>query len=193
MLIKLLALTIAMLAVMPPVWAQVPEALREELKDQQPTWENAQKNPGVTRLGWDLGSIAAKRAPAPPPTELGLLIAQGLADRATYSREMALNVIASLSGVLHAPTPENFAMWTSYRDTLLGFRKPVEALLYDQDRLIRGSAMMAFGALSMRPGKGVWVMMDFDDDALRTLTELYYQEPTSRSGGRPHVRGVSVS
>ena len=41
--------------------------------------------------------------------------------------------------------------------------------------------MSAFAALSMRPGNGGWVMMDFDDDAMRTLTELYYQEPTSRS------------
>ena len=175
---RIVAFAVAVLAVT-PLWAQPADATdpAQIPENEQPNWENYQRNTGATRLGWDLRTIAAGRSAAPPPAEFAQLIARGLADGATDSREGALMAIASKSGTRHAPTPENFAMWHTYRETLLAFRPLVEALLYDQDEWMRQSALLAFGALNMRPAEGKWIV-DLDDDALRTYVNLFHYDPS---------------
>jgi hypothetical protein len=166
-----------------PLWAQ-PIDSNDPAADPanaQPTWENYKG----TRLGFELKMIASHEHPRPSPAELGQLIARGLADGEVDSREGALMAIASGSGALMAPTPESFAKWEAYRETLLSFRKAVEALLYDQHEWVQSSALLALGALNMRPGEDRWIV-DLDDEAVSTFVKRFHDDP------RGHLRSEIV-
>jgi len=158
---KILAVVVLLWA--GPLWAQAPE------------WRS-------TDLGQRLRLIAALREPTPPPAEFAQLIGNGLADPEFDSREGALLAIASRSGVLQPPTPENFAMWHTYRDVVMPFRKQVEALMYDQNEWMRHSAGVAYAGLNMRPAEDRWVI-DLDEPAITALVNAFHQEqlPSNRA------------
>ncbi len=176
-----LAVLVSMVLCASPLWAQDSNGPAADPEDPQISWESYQKVRGATRLGFELKTIAAGQHPTPPPPELGKLIAEALSDGERDSKEGALMAIASKSGVLHPPTPENFAMWTTYREVLVSFRGQVEALLYDRDDWLQSSAFLARSALDIRPGDAKWVL-DPGEDSVRLYRNLFDQDP------RPSVR-----